>query len=98
MSADRWYRLADELEAAGIAAKVDRRTFRAANGITGVSHSMMIRRDGRPTVEVRDTWWPKNDTVWTGWQVDITDRDGFIVRSLDRTKSRADVVRFITTT
>jgi len=96
MSAERWNRLAADLAAAGVeVVRVDERAYSESNyGRVrhGVSRSITIRRADGWLVEINDSWWHKNDAVWTGYTVTASDR-GSITRSVRRgMKRRSEVV------
>lgn len=47
-------------------------------------------------IEINDTWWRKNDNVWTGWQVTVSNHEDIVTRQYPSAKARgpiADQVR-----
>jgi hypothetical protein len=87
MSAERWERLRGSLAAAGIDTAVSTKPYPG-----GISRSITILRPGH-LIEIHDSWWPKNDQVWTGWQTWLEDRStGISIRNFRRTKKRSEVV------
>ncbi len=97
MSAARWERLRLSLEAAGIVAKVDGRSFSDmlwGRVRHGVSRSITIRANGGRLVQIHDQWWSKNPEVWTGWVVDHSGADGILIASRS-SKKRSEVVAAI---
>lgn len=85
--AERWERLAATLaERGGVAdAKVTAKPYPG-----GVSRSIHLLTDDG-VIEIADTWWRKNDKVWTGWQVTVVGRDDIITRQYPRVKARGPV-------
>lgn len=87
MSAERWERLRGSLAAAGIDTTISTRPYPG-----GITRSITILLPGH-LIEIHDSWWPKNDQVWTGWQTWLEDRSTSItIRSFERTKKRSEVV------
>jgi hypothetical protein len=91
----RWSRLAADLAAAGIDARVDARIFtETVNGRprAGTSYSVTLRHPRGGTVEISDAWWAKNPDKWTGWEVTRTGADDIVVGRPVRSKNRGEVV------
>lgn len=82
----RWDRLARDLGAVDIPARVDARSFPG-----GVSYSILLRTDAG-LVGVHDKWWRKNPEIWIGWQVHTEDREGIVTKTWPITKKRSQVV------
>jgi hypothetical protein len=90
MDAERWDRLVTTLAERGrIEAEKIKVTAKPYPG--GVSRSIILRTTDGDLVEVYDTWWKKNDKLWTGWQVCISDRDSIITRLFPKVKARGPV-------
>lgn len=95
MSSARWDRLAADLAAAGIAARVDGRPYsetRRGRAVHGVSRSITLRHPAGGLVTIGDQWWRKNLDVWIGWEVTREDADGITLGRPVRSKNRGDVV------
>lgn len=93
---DRWDRLAADLAAAGVPARVDRLPYSEiyrGRPRSGVSSSITILVRGWGTVDVRDKWWNKNPDKWVGWEVSAADTEGIDRgRAARWTKKRSEVV------
>lgn len=94
-SSTRWGRLAADLTEIGVEVRVAERPYsESVYGRVqhGVSRGITLRHQGGGLVEIRDKWWRKNPDVWIGWQVDVEDREGIVVRHWPITKRRGEVV------
>lgn len=93
MSADaeRWDRLVTTLaERAGVPnAEVIAKHYDDDSG-GGTSRSILLRTD-QGLIEIDDTWWRKNDKIWTGWQVTVSGRDDIVTRQFPKVKARGPV-------
>lgn len=91
----RWDRLAADLEAAGITARVDSRAYtetRYGRPAHGVSRSITLRHPAGGLVAIHDRWWNKNPDVWVGWEVYREDAEGIVQGRPSRwSKKRAEV-------
>lgn len=101
--AERWDRLAATLtERGGVPASKVSVTARHYDG--GTSRSIILltnevyaldatiaplTRGG--LIEISDTWWRKNDKIWTGWQVTVSNHEDIITRQYPRVKARGPV-------
>lgn len=56
----------------------------------GVSRSILLLTD-QGLIEIQDTWWRKNDKVWTGWQVFVSNLDSIVTRQYPKVKARGPV-------
>jgi hypothetical protein len=94
-SPGRWGRLAADLAATGIDARVIERPWtevRYGRMTSGVSRSIVIKHPAGGTVEVHDKWWRKNLDVWIGWAVHVEGPDSIEIRHWPLTKKRSEAV------
>jgi len=95
VSSPRWDRLAEALHAAGHVVEVHELPRGSVDVVNRANYGATVRA-GDFRVEIRDTWWPKNDAIWTGYQAWLDGPDGLVVREMPRAPRRADVVAFVT--
>lgn len=97
--ADRWDRLAADLAAVGITARIDARPYqelRRGRQVVGVSKSITLRHPAGGLVIVHDQWWSKNPDKWVGWEVYREDAEGIVQGRPSRwTKKRSEVVAHV---
>lgn len=95
MSAARWQRLCEALEADGVPAQVATMPYsqeRRGRVHHGVSRSVTLHLGAGWVLSVVDTWWSKNPDTWLGWVVELSGPDS-ITRGQTRTMKRvAEVV------
>lgn len=93
---DRWDRLAADLAAAGIAARLDAIPFqeiRRGRVASGVSKSITIKHPRGGLVMIHDVHWNKNPDVWVGWEVYREDAESITQGRPSRwSKKRSEVV------
>ena len=94
MSTDRWDRLAADLAAEGIEARIDRRPYREAQYgrlVSGVSSSIFIRHPQGGSVEISDKY--GRGGKWYGWTVSREGADSITIgRPTWATPRRSEVV------
>ena len=93
---NRWDRLAANLAAAGIPARIDARPYqemRRGRPASGVSKSITLRHPAGGLVTIGDRWWNKNPDKWVGWEVCREDAEGITLGRPSRwSKKRGEVV------
>lgn len=96
-SSPRWDRLAADLAAAGIDARIDSLPYaedRHGRVVHGVSRSAFIRHPDGGSVEINDRYWAKNPDVWLGWEIVRIGADSITIGRPSRaTKNRSEVVQ-----
>ena len=94
MSTDRWDRLAADLAAEGIEARIDRRPYREiqyGRMVGGVSSSIFIRHPQGGSVEIDEKY--GRGGKWYGWTVTRADADSITIgRPTRTTTKRSEVV------
>ena len=93
-TADRWDRLAADLAAAGVTARIDRKAYtetRYGRVVSGVSSSIFIRHPDGGSVEIDDKH--SRGGKWYGWTVSRTGADSITIgRPTWGTRKRSEVV------
>lgn len=84
---DRWERLQADLQAAGIDVQIDATAYPG-----GIRRSISVRAANGNFIEVNDGWWRKNDNVWIGYGVYVSDRDDIVIGQRQGLKKRSLVV------
>lgn len=96
---DRWDRLAADLAAAGITARIDRKPYtetRYGRLVSGVSSSIFIRHPQGGSVEIDDKH--GRGGKWYGWTVSRIGADSITIgRPTWGTKKRGEVVAAVRT-
>jgi hypothetical protein len=94
MSRARWDRLAADLAAAGIEARVDELPYTEelrGRRVSGVTRSITLRHPAGGLVEVSDQWWARNPDTWLGWTVTREGADS-IIRAEQRRLTKRSLV------
>jgi hypothetical protein len=93
---DRWDRLAANLAAEGITARIDARPYtetRRGRVVSGISKSITLKHPDGGLVVIHDIQWHKNPDIWAGWEVYREDREGIVQGRPSRwTKRRSEVI------